>query len=132
MNNIVYIMIYAAALVILGSFVIYLKMEAERLRRENRQACMRETLMQNQLNAISNERNSIEYREKSRADHQVMVREEKIAALEGKIAAIERKHKAEIENKDIEIRNQAMMINTFKKQIDRLSGMSELNKEAGA
>lgn len=123
--------IFIAAVLVLGGMVIYLKVEVERLRRENRLACMRENYTQERLHNVLIERNEIEYREKSRADHQVMVREEKITALEGKLAAIERKHKAELESKDLEIRNQTMMINTFKKQIDRLSGMSELNKEAG-
>lgn len=123
--------IFIAAILLLGGSVIYLKVETERLRRENRQVCMRESSMQDWLREALIERNGIEYREKSRADHQVMVREEKIAALEDKITAIEHKHKAELDAKDMEIRNQTMMITTFKKQIDRLSGMSELDKGDG-
>ena len=130
--------IFIAAVLVLGGMVIYLKVEVERLRRENRLACMRENSMQEriaslkeQVHTISLDRDAMEYRARSTTDYRVMVRDTKITALEKKLEAIEKKHKAELESKDLEIRNQTMMINTFKKQIDRLSGMSELNKEAG-
>lgn len=125
----VYIVIIGIV-IIFGFAVSFFAIENERLKRENRQACLRESLVRNQLDTASREMESIGFREKSRADHQVMLREEKIAELERIIEKMEKAHRKELDEKDAEIRNNERTINIFKKQIDRLSGFDALEKAA--
>ena len=124
------IVIGGVSLILMGGIIVYLKVENNRLIRENRQACRREDDANRRAQDFREQLFAIENREKARDSHHRMMRDERIEALEAKMEDLHIKHMEELERKDAELRNKEMLIATFKKQIDRLSGWEEIEKGA--
>lgn len=124
------LVIGGATLILMGGIIVYLKVENNRLIRENRQACSRETESIRRIHDLREQLFALENREKARDSHHRMMRDERIEALEAKMEDLHIKHMEELERKDAELRNKEMLIATFKKQIDRLSGWEEIEKGA--
>ena len=124
------IVIGGVSLILMGGIIVYLKVENNRLIRENRQACRREDDANRRAQDFREQLFALENREKARGSHRRMMRDERIEALEAEMKNLQAKHNEELERKDAELRNKEMLIATFKKQIDRLSGWEELEKGA--
>lgn len=124
------LVIGGATLILMGGIILYLKVENNRLIRENRQACSREVESIRRVHDLRDQLYALENREKAKDSHQLMMRNERIAALKAEMEALHAKHNEELEQKNAELRNKEMLIATFKKQIDRLSGWEEIEKGA--
>ena len=124
------LVIGGATLILMGGIIVYLKVENNRLLRENRQACSRESESLRRIHDLREQLFALENREKARCSHRRMMRDERIEALEAEMKKLQAKHNEELERKDAELRNKEMLIATFKKQIDRLSGWEEIEKGA--
>ena len=122
------LVIGGATLILMGGIIVYLKVENNRLLRENRQACVRESESLRRINELREQLFALENREKARGSHRRMMRDERIEALEAEMKNLQAKHNEELERKDAELRNKEILIATFKKQIDRLSGWEEIEK----
>lgn len=124
------LVIGGATLILMGGIIVYLKVENNRLIRENRQACSRESESIRRIHDLREQLFALENREKARDSHHQMMRDERIDALKAEMEALHEKHREELEQKQAELRNKEMLIATFKKQIDRLSGWEEIEKGA--